>query len=149
MRRALNYGIHVEGPPTHPFNPLLALRVCTAIECDNLRLLFAKSVVNAAWCKGADITQEQTISNLAKDCDIDPQWALAIAKEPAIKAKLADETQDAIDIGVFGVPTFRIDDQLFWGDDRIEDLIFYLNGNHIDQSKLKNILARESGIKRR
>jgi len=144
LRRAAHYGLDINGPPSHPFNPLLGLRTAIAIEDNQRRLRYAKSLVDAAWVEGADITVEQTIIDVAKTSEIDPQWLLACARMPQIKQKLVDATQAAIDLGIFGVPTFRVDDQLFWGDDRIDELFRYLNGDRIDKTKLDEILSRES-----
>jgi hypothetical protein len=44
--------------------------------------------------------------------------------------------------GVFGVPTFRLDDELFWGGDRVDALLWRLAGNHIDEGQLAEFLAR-------
>ena len=148
MRRALRYNLSLEGPPAHPFNPLLSLRICTAIDDHELRLKFACLVADAAWAKGADITRPETISKLAQQCNLNPDWALSMAEDPIIKEKLAEETQAAIELGVFGVPTFRIDDQIFWGEDRIEDIVQYINGQEIDEAKLNEILNREVLVRR-
>jgi 2-hydroxychromene-2-carboxylate isomerase len=45
------------------------------------------------------------------------------AYEPDIEEGLAAQTQTALEIGVFGSPTFRVGNELFWGDDRLEDAI--------------------------
>ena len=142
LRRAASYGLEVQGPPTHPFNPLLALRTSISIEDNETRLKFAKLLLDAVWVEGKDITRERNIRDLAKACDLDPEWLLSCAQNLETKQKLAGATQAAIELGIFGVPTFRINEQIFWGDDRIDELIRYLNGHTIDETKLENILSR-------
>ena len=144
MRRASNYGLEVQGPPKHPFNPLLALRISTAIDDDKTRMKFACSVLDAAWSRGDDITDSKIVSGLSRECGIDPNWAMASAHDMGVKKKLIEATDAAIKLGIFGVPTFRIDDQLFWGDDRIDELIRYNNGHTIDEDRLANILRKSS-----
>lgn len=142
MRRACLYGLEIQGPPNHPFNPLLALRICTAIENNATRERFACLLLDAAWSKGADITDSETIGELALECGIEPDWALAIAQNPVVKKKLRAATEAAIESGIFGVPSFTLDDQLFWGDDRIDELIRYSKGYSINEVRLGSILSR-------
>jgi 2-hydroxychromene-2-carboxylate isomerase len=54
---------------------------------------------------------------------VDPQPALALAKTVEAKAALMEETDLARELGIFGSPTFVVDRELFWGDDRLEDAI--------------------------
>ena len=144
MRRASTYGLEIQGPPIHPFNPLLTLRICTAIDDNKTRAKFACSVLDAAWSKGNDITDSKVVSRLAQECDIDPDWALASAQDMGIKSKLMQATDAAIQLGMFGVPTFRIDDQLFWGDDRIDQLFQHVRGHTINEDRLATILKKSS-----
>jgi hypothetical protein len=51
--------------------------------------------------------------------------------------------------GVFGVPTFNLDGELFWGEDRIDALVWRLQGNRIDESLLTDVLARPASASRR
>ena len=57
-------------------------------------------------------------------------------------------TYNAIAPGLFGVPALKVDDQLFWGDDRITDVINNCAEQTIDESSLARILARESSVTR-
>ena len=149
MRRAKACGLDFRGPPNHPFNPLLVLRICTAIEDKTVRLRFSCLILEAAWAQGEDISDDGTVARLAEKSGIDAGWAIDMAHDPLIKKKLADTTRAAIDTGVFGVPTLRIDDQLFWGEDRIDDLIRYRQGLRIDQHRLAEFLGREPSARRR
>jgi 2-hydroxychromene-2-carboxylate isomerase len=67
---------------------------------------------------------------------------LAQAATPAVKQALAAATDDAIAQGIFGVPTYRLDGELFWGGDRIETLLWRLEGGTIDEVTLAAFLAR-------
>ena len=149
MRRAQYYGLKFEGTPNHPFNPLLALRICTAIENDRARLQFTCRLLNAAWSNGEDITCEQTMIRLVTDSGHDAVWAIEASQNPKIKNELFQATRDAVESGIFGVPTFRVDGQLFWGDDRIDDVIGYLNGDRIDENKLAAMLATAPAARRK
>lgn len=143
MRQAAQQGLRFQGPPGHPFNPLLALRMCTALthEAQRRRLLLA--VLAACWEHGADISDAATLAGIARECALDGDALLDSAQQPAVKQALAAATEQAIADGVFGVPTFRFGDELFWGGDRVDALLWRLRGNAIDEAKLGEFLARE------
>jgi hypothetical protein len=62
--------------------------------------------------------------------------------------QLRDATQVAIAAGVFGVPTFRICGELFWGADRVDTVVWALQGGTIDDAFCKTVLARPASAKR-
>ena len=149
LRRAASYGVTIEGPPTHPFNPLLALRACIAIETNESRLWIAKQLMDAAWSQGLDITRQDVVADVIQLSGEDSQEIMKRTQEPAIKQALLDATDNAVSLGLFGVPTFKVDNQLFWGDDRIADVVSYCTGATVDEPKLARILARKSSVTRR
>lgn len=143
MRQAARQGLRFAGPPGHPFNPLLALRMCTALtdQAQRRRLLLA--MLSACWEHGADISDAVTLAGIASECRLDADTLLDSAQQPAVKQALAAATEQAIADGVFGVPTFRRGDELFWGGDRVDALLWRLQGNEIDEARLAEFLARE------
>lgn len=149
LRRAASYGLTVEGPPEHPFNPLLALRTSIAITDDEHRLRYAQSIMHAAWGAGHDITQEVVVHRVLDECGIDATSVLAAASTPEVKQSLIKVTEHAIHLGMFGVPCFVYEGQVFWGDDRIDELLQCIEGQKIDENKLARILARGSAVNRK
>ena len=105
-------GIALRFPPAHPFNPLAALRLSIACgsSWEAITRIFAH-----VWTQGLPGDTAEGLSSVAN--------ALGIADvEPAIgatavKEQLRTNTEEAITSGVFGVPTLRSGDQLFWGND--------------------------------
>jgi 2-hydroxychromene-2-carboxylate isomerase len=82
------------------------------------------TVFNAVYLHGRDVSDTSVIADLARELDItDPQSAL---RDPALKRRLRENTDWAIAHGVFGVPTFIIDDETFWGQDAFEMVLDYL-----------------------
>jgi 2-hydroxychromene-2-carboxylate isomerase len=142
MRQAARQDLPFAGPPGHPFNPLTALRMCAALSDQGERRRFALALLAACWERGEDISNAPTLARIARDCDIDGEGLLEAAQQPAIKQQLAADTERAIEDGVFGVPTFRLGDELFWGGDRVDTLLWRLQGNGIDEAKLEEFLAR-------
>jgi 2-hydroxychromene-2-carboxylate isomerase len=142
MREAARRGLAFSGPPGHPFNPLMALRMCTALEDDGERRTLALALLAACWERGEDISDTQTLARLADGAGFDGQELVTRAGTPAVKQALAAATDAAIADGVFGVPTYRVDGELFWGGDRIETLLWHLEGGLIDEEQLAAFLAR-------
>jgi 2-hydroxychromene-2-carboxylate isomerase len=149
MRQAARQGLAFAGPPGHPFNPLLALRMCVALDEQAQRRRFALALMAACWERGDDISDAATLVRLARECDLDGAQLAEAAQQPAVKQRLAADTEQAIDAGVFGVPTFRYGDELFWGADRIDALLWRLQGNTIAEQQLSDFLARAPLAQRR
>jgi len=149
MREAARRGLSFTGPPGHPFNPLAALRMCTALGDDLERRRLALALMTACWERGEDVSDAAMLARLADEAGFDGHGLLARAATPEVKLALVAATDAAIADGVFGVPTFRLDGELFWGGDRIEALLWRLEGGAIDEDRLARFLAREPLAQRR
>ena len=151
MREAARRGLPFAGPPGHPFNPLLALRMCTALADDAARGALLMAFTCATWERGADLMDEATLTGLADEKGLDGAGLLAAAQTPAVKQALADATAQAVTHGVFGVPTFRVDgdSELFWGADRIDALLWRMQGHAIDEDALREFVGREPMAQRK
>lgn len=141
MREAVRRGLPFVGPPGHPFNPLTALRMCTALG-DDERPGLALTLVAACWERGEDISDASVLMRLADEAGFDGGALLERAATPEVKQALAAATDAAVAEGIFGVPTFRLDGELFWGGDRFETLLWRLEGGAIDEEQLNKFLAR-------
>jgi 2-hydroxychromene-2-carboxylate isomerase len=79
----------------------------------------------ARWAEALDVADEGVLRGLLRGAGLDPDAALARAKSPELAARLDAQTQRAIELGVFGVPTVLVGDELFWGNDRFEVARYY------------------------
>jgi 2-hydroxychromene-2-carboxylate isomerase len=149
MREAARAGLPFRGPPGHPFNPLQALRMCLALTRQDERRRFALAVMSACWEQGEDVSDGAVLLKIAAACGLSGSALQAALQQPAIKMQLAADTERAIGDGVFGVPTFRYGDELFWGADRIDPLHARLQGKDIDEQALAAFLARAPLAERR
>lgn len=149
MRAAARLGLPFEGPPTHPFNPLRPLRMCVAVDDERARRRLALALLDAPWARGLDLGDESVLARLAEDCGLDGRALLQRAAAPEVKQGLAEATRTAIDAGIFGVPTFVVDGEVFWGADRIDALLWRLQGHRIDEAQLARVLARPASAVRR
>lgn len=148
-RVAYRNGIPLQGPPTHPFNPLAALRMTVALEAER-RWDFIQTLMNAAWAEGKDISDRETLISLA-DAFLTPGLSLwERSQTPEVKEALRRNTDDALQKGVFGVPSFWTEGELFWGCDRMDLLQDFLQGKlPPTPPQMEAVLARPSSSARR
>lgn len=149
MRLAAMHGYAFQGPPTHPFNPLRALRMCIAIDDAGQRLSFARALSDACWELGQDLSDRPTLDRIAQSCGLDAAPLGAAAERPEIKGRLMEATNAAISAGIFGVPSFVCDKELFWGADRIDALLWRLKHPAGDNERLNDFLSRGASAQRR
>jgi 2-hydroxychromene-2-carboxylate isomerase len=148
LRRAAMRGHPFQGPPTHPFNPLRALRMCIAVDDPEQRLRFGRALVEAAWDSGADLSDARTLDAIAERCGLGTRLG-TLAEQPEIKNRLTEATRAAIAAGIFGVPSFVYDQELFWGEDRIDALLWRLRHPAGDNERLSDFLSRGASAQRR
>jgi 2-hydroxychromene-2-carboxylate isomerase len=98
-------------PENWPADYLQAMRAATWAGDD-----FARAAMRAAFSSGADLSRVEVLAELGP-----PGVEEAIA-DPAVKAELRAATDRALALGVIGVPTTRVGDTLYWGDDRLEEI---------------------------
>jgi 2-hydroxychromene-2-carboxylate isomerase len=143
QRWAGHLGLEFNSPPAHPFNPLKPLRVTSAIDNDELREGLAVRLLDAACSDGRDITSDSVIHEVADSIGLDGQEFLERAHTDEVKQRLRLQTERAIQAGVFGVPSFVVDGEIFWGNGRLHFLKEHLQGKlPTDTTKLEEILAR-------
>jgi 2-hydroxychromene-2-carboxylate isomerase len=80
----------------------------------------------ARWAEARDVSERDVIRGLLAGAGLDADAALARAESPDLDARLDRDTRDAIDRGVFGVPTIFVGDRMFWGNDRFELARFFV-----------------------
>jgi 2-hydroxychromene-2-carboxylate isomerase len=120
--RARQMGLTMRFPPAHPFNPLAALRLVLAAGSDRRA---ASVVLDAVFREGRDVTDPRVIAELASELGVaDAERAVS---DPKVKQQLRENTDWAISLGVFGVPTLVIGKELFWGHDAFAMALDYLN----------------------
>ena len=149
MREAERLNLTFQGPPYHPFNPLAALRVIQVVEDADQRLKVAQKVCAAAWCQGIDISDESHLRAVLAHIGIDAEAVLAASTRPDNKTRLRNATQVAVERGIFGVPTFQFRGELFWGADRIDALLWALDGGTVNDSLYERVLLRPAATRRR
>jgi len=129
-RRAAMHGIPIRVPAPYPLrDSLMANRVAIL----GLREGWGKEYVAAAYRRwfqqGQESGSEPNLSESIKEAGENPVRVLAVASSEEIAQVVERETNAARERGVFGSPTFAVNGELFWGDDRLEDAIsWYRHG---------------------
>jgi 2-hydroxychromene-2-carboxylate isomerase len=112
-------GVPLRFPAAHPFNPLHHLRLAIAAGCtaDAVTRIF-----ESIWTTGADAADAARFAALAAELGVDP----ARLGEAEVKDRLRHDTEDAAQAGIFGVPAFLAEGELFWGVESIDLLKAWL-----------------------
>jgi 2-hydroxychromene-2-carboxylate isomerase len=105
-------GIRLLFPPAHPFNPVAALRLCIAA---GTTWESVEAIFNHLWREGRAGASATELEDLGRTLKIENVENATNAAE--VKAQLRANTEGAIAAGVFGVPTLRVGEELFWGND--------------------------------
>jgi 2-hydroxychromene-2-carboxylate isomerase len=117
-------GIPLKLPPFRfPQNGLKAARLALAGEAQGWIGAFTRAVYTANFGEERDITDDDLLRALLKRAGADPEAAIAASNTPENKAALKAQTDEAIVRGIFGAPSFTVGNELFWGNDRLEDAI--------------------------
>ena len=127
-RQANKYSLEFEEPTQFPIGSILPARIATAFSDAPWLHDFCLEVFKAYFARNKDISTTDTIERILKQMDLDPQEILPRASSQETKDRLKLITEQADSLQIFGAPTFIVHDQLFWGDDRLEDAIKFCFG---------------------
>jgi 2-hydroxychromene-2-carboxylate isomerase len=128
-RRAEEYGLMaVRWPEGWPNNTLKAMRVATFAQTIGRAVAFSLAAFRQAFAGGKDLSDVDNILIAAAACELHPNAILKALETQSVKDKLREATAEAYDRGVRGVPTIAVGDQLFYGDDRLEEAASALRG---------------------
>ena len=117
-------GLTINFPPTiFPINTAKAMRGCIVLEPEGKLAAFARAAFQAYWGQDRDIADEAVLTDICGQIGVAPQGFLQRIADPAVKAALRANTDEAIARGAFGVPTVFLDgDDMYFGSDRMPTL---------------------------
>jgi 2-hydroxychromene-2-carboxylate isomerase len=119
--RARAYGLPpIRWPEGWPSNYLQANRACIVAEEQGRVEPFVRAALRVAFVDGGDLGQEDAWVEAARQVDLDPAQVVGRVAESEVKLRLREYTERAHGAGVTGVPTLRVGERLFWGDDQVE-----------------------------
>ena len=123
-RRAEMYGIPVRVPAPYPAkNSILANKVAVLGLTEGWGIDFVRAAYRRWFQHGEETGAEPNVSTSLREIGQEPDRVLARVNDTEIGRQLESETGAAGALGIFGSPTFSIGNELFWGDDRLEDAI--------------------------
>ena len=128
IRKATLLGVPLAPPASHPFNPLLSLRVSSVPLPEGQLEPLVQALFEATWVRGLDVSDVEVVASIASDVGLNGEELVARAGSAEIKSRLRAQNDDAIKVGVFGVPSMVVDSEVFWGFDDFPHLELYLLG---------------------
>ncbi|UJA18806.1 thioredoxin domain-containing protein [Thermoleophilia bacterium SCSIO 60948] len=121
-RRASAYGLPpFRWPDPWPGDSLRAMRAATFAKGIGRSTSFTLAAFRQAFAAGRDLTELDNVLIAAAAAEMHPRAVTQAVERQAIKDELRAATDDAGDRGVFGVPSVIVGDEVFWGDDRLEE----------------------------
>ncbi|WP_050602596.1 2-hydroxychromene-2-carboxylate isomerase [Ruegeria sp. 6PALISEP08] len=131
-RRSAKYHIHANLPAPYPISDLaLANQVAVMGMADGWGKSFTQALYRIWFEEGVEAGSESALSEALLRCQQDPRLALGRARSAEVSATLESETETAIKLGVFGAPSFVVRQEVFWGDDRLDDALSWARVGHV------------------
>jgi 2-hydroxychromene-2-carboxylate isomerase len=123
-RRAAGYGLSpLVWPEPWPGNMLFAMRAATFAKQTGRTVSFALAAFRQAFAAGRDLSLPDNVLIAAAACELHPRALLKAAETEGVKGALREATGRAAGLGVTGVPSLLVGDEVFWGDDRVEEAV--------------------------
>ena len=122
-RRAQRRGLPYVKPPQYPVDTQKTVRVAFLAASEGWCGRFSRKVFEMNFVEGRSIGAVGNLEAALTEIGMDAERIIRRAQEQDIEDGLAAQTRRAIDLGMFGSPHFRVGEELFWGDDRLEDAI--------------------------
>ena len=122
-RRAVRHGIPFSKPSRYPINSLQTARVACIAAQEGWCRVFTEKVFELHWVQDIPIGSNENLHGALASIGQAPESLVARAQVQSVKDLLKAQTERAKLLGVFGAPSFTIGNELFWGDDRLEEAI--------------------------
>lgn len=128
-RYAKRYGVPLKFNPHFPINTLMLMRAVTGMQMRHPERFqaFIDCLFHALWVEGRSLDDLATVASVLTQNGFDPQEVLALTTDEQVKAVLKDNTEKAVQRGVFGAPSMFVGHQLFFGQDRLDFVLEALN----------------------
>lgn len=114
--------------PHFPLNTLALMRGAVAAEGLGLLAPYNETMFRFMWETPRKLDDPAILAETLAEAGLPAEQLLALSQQPAVKDRLVANTQAAVEAGVFGIPSFRVGDELFFGKDSLTDLEAELKG---------------------
>ena len=122
-RRAAKHGLEFNMPSVFPRSAVLPMRVALLASDQPWISSFCKRVMLQNFVENLEINHSDNTRQALDALVPDPDRLMLAAQSDEVKARLREQTSEARARGIFGAPTFFVSDEMFWGDDRLEDAL--------------------------
>lgn len=130
-------------PKNLPFNSLYALRLSLKSVSGEWQKEVIDCIFRAGWEEGLDIGSDDVLKEVLEFKNLPVDDLFNKMEEKASRVQLKSNIEDALKQEVFGVPTFLVDEEIFWGNDSIKYLEMYMRGSDpLDHDKYKMFLSK-------
>jgi len=121
-RFARRYGVPLVMNPHFPINTITLMRIDVGLlDAGHAQLqAYRDAVFRAIWVERRNMGDADTVAEVLTAAGLDAPALMAMAADPRVKEALKTRTQQAVERGVFGAPTFFVGDEMFWGQDRLD-----------------------------
>ena len=121
-RFAKRYGVPLTHNPHFPINTLTLMRAAVGLQMRNDPRFgdYMSAMFQAIWVDAKNMNDPATVGTVLNAAGFDAAALLALASDAAVKDQLKAVTQTAVDLGIFGAPTFFVGEHMFWGQDRLD-----------------------------
>ena len=118
---AKHYQIPLEWPKQFPFNTMFLLRACIYLQMTQPDKVFdfVEKTFKAIWQQGLDVNDELAVQQYLQSIGLDVQDLLQGCQQQPVKEGLKQSVADAHQLGMFGLPAFKVNDDVFFGQDRL------------------------------
>lgn len=133
-RYAKAYGVPLVMNPHFPINTITLMRIDVALtlRADPRLDAYRAAVFPAIWSEQKNMGDPATVAAVLANAGFTADELVAMAADPQVKETLKTWTQEAVDRGAFGAPTFFVGDEMFWGQDRLDFVRSALAHSHKD-----------------
>jgi 2-hydroxychromene-2-carboxylate isomerase len=121
-RWSRRYGVELNPNPHFPVNTLHAMRASVAAAGDGRFRDLHRALFRAVWVDGKNVADEDVLRSVIAGARLDAVAILARSKEAGVKDELRRNSEEAVERGAFGAPTFFVGQEMFWGNDRLDFL---------------------------
>jgi 2-hydroxychromene-2-carboxylate isomerase len=108
--------------PFFPVNTLLVMRGAIAAQLEDVFERYVEAVFAAMWAEGKKMDDPAVVQAVLAAAGLPAAALLARVQEPEVKERLLKNTEASVERGTFGAPTFYVDDEIFFGKDRLRDV---------------------------
>lgn len=119
-RFARRYQVPFAQNPFFPINTMQLMRGAVALLDDDQFQPYVDAVFRAIWVEGQNMGDPDVVARVLGGQGFDVAGLLQQINDPAVKERLRQITERAIERGVFGAPTFFVGDEMFFGQDRLD-----------------------------